>query len=782
MSKQRRKKGNMKIASEVTVRQLEEIQEPTLMDFWERNHVALTTECMNKDMKYDYGKNQQGARKILIAEALVFWSLIRKNICHGWHFSSADGKLERLNFIRPFVTSRNSFVAVVAMIELMPVDIWRRLLWDCNIDFVSFESFLRRLEVVQFTAITNAYEQLTEEQLQSSSAHNHSGRHLSKSAMSYNLLNLDFGFNAYPNGESDDKKVVEVSPWRFLSVKNHSDDFVVNTEFGKYFRLYKSARSNYVWNDDEHVELKTHICPGFWVTFFLHFLFWVGSPALCIFLISAFISGAMVNIPMWVALPMMLPAVITPLWFFVACVKFIVLWSADLSRRSTENQLSNQSPDESEEEELYETILARRTSRLKRQKFYFQILGVAAILIASALIFFLFDAYVGRPEGFIASACFCLYLVYGLFFTKEVRLPHFKELPPHISIPLIVGGELLFVLLGYQYAIYLVVGLDFAVQFIAFLLLKLSTGVIWLVVTGLPSLIKAIASIIWTVGVVWLVLAVPAAVLGIIMYASAKVTIDAQIKINYLMERVARLLSYASVVFFGYIMWEGMINHGYDMQTYIAIAICSIMTIALSLVSLCVAKAKNPEIIEVIDELKTYKLNRPEYFGYESFLQKNWLKLIDKNQKKDLIRFVDQFAVSLFWDKEEAKAVRLIMRYADEAMIRKLEGTWDSFTEIPVRLRLQALKSMLIGKLEFADAAKKAKDADADSKRMIASILQFLKTMCFPVVKFWRALVWLGKGIVFCGTKIVEGVMTLKYLYELFNKRCPYVMKSKLLR
>ncbi|PJE58354.1 MAG: hypothetical protein COU81_01230 [Candidatus Portnoybacteria bacterium CG10_big_fil_rev_8_21_14_0_10_36_7] len=75
------------------------------------------------------------------------------------------------------------------------------------------------------------------------------------------MLDLDFGFNEYPNGELDDTKVVEYSPLRFLSKKNHDDDFVVNQEDGIHWWLYSNARSNYLWKPSRQVTLKSSICP-----------------------------------------------------------------------------------------------------------------------------------------------------------------------------------------------------------------------------------------------------------------------------------------------------------------------------------------------------------------------------------------------------------------------------------------------------------------------------------------------------------------------------------------
>jgi hypothetical protein len=44
--------------------------------------------------------------------------------------------------------------------------------------------------------------------------------------------------------------------------------------------MYKTVRSNYVLFPNKDVKLSTHVCPGFWFTLLMHFLFWIISPVL----------------------------------------------------------------------------------------------------------------------------------------------------------------------------------------------------------------------------------------------------------------------------------------------------------------------------------------------------------------------------------------------------------------------------------------------------------------------------------------------------------------------
>lgn len=277
-----------------------------------------------KELTFKYGP--LGHEKMI--QAILFWKFIRNHLTTE-ELRKSDlavtiqefWKLRRL-FLSGFVANRNTFMTIIAMIESFSTSLWRKILWKENLDFVSFESFLRRLEEKHVRAIVESYISI-EKDMAFDKPFDEEKRYLSKSAWSYNLLGLDFGFNAYPKGEADDTKVMETSPFVFLSEKNHADDFVVNTEEGyggKYWWLYKKARSNYVWHTNRDVQLKTHICPGFWYTLFVHFLFWFASPLLSAFFIAMISSGNFHK-----ALLAIIPvAAITPLWLLVAGMKALV--------------------------------------------------------------------------------------------------------------------------------------------------------------------------------------------------------------------------------------------------------------------------------------------------------------------------------------------------------------------------------------------------------------------------------------------------------------------------
>ncbi|GEM_PF-6246430 len=262
-----------------------------------------------------YKSFDQGLEAI---EALTFWRFYRKILwdLDGLHNTMGHNTL-RIKFLDTAIKNSSGLIQFVAKLERLPSKVIKTLLWKENIDFQSFESFLRRLTTEQVSAIESAYhelfelkqvpscmlagrrkwlhhsltvEQLLEEPLYSKS------RYTSKSAWVRNLASLDFGFGKYING-SDDDAVVQDTSRKFLSIKNHINDFTVNKHDGIYWWLYRTLRSNYLWNRYGEVQLSQHICPGFWFT-----------------IIS------------WVFVVLISPVLVT-----LAGIKFALLWLVDKS-------------------------------------------------------------------------------------------------------------------------------------------------------------------------------------------------------------------------------------------------------------------------------------------------------------------------------------------------------------------------------------------------------------------------------------------------------------------
>lgn len=286
----------------------------------------------------------------LMMQALLFWKFVRESINFmnhtGEEQTSYDGytynALKRA-FLQEFICDDNKYIMYIVYIESMPTSIWRKMLWRYNIDFQSYESCLRRLSYDQICHIMNNYNDLFttgkkprvlklslrdritfafKKNLNQTLMEEYlfdKDRYVSKAAWAYSLLGLDFGFGKYPNGVDSDFELQDRKLSRFLSTKNHINDFVVNQEDnGLYWLLYKTARKNFVWKSwsKKEVQLKSHICPGFWATLILHLIFWVISPLI-------FINGAQDLIShhfhlSWYNAIFLAIGCITPLWLIAA--------------------------------------------------------------------------------------------------------------------------------------------------------------------------------------------------------------------------------------------------------------------------------------------------------------------------------------------------------------------------------------------------------------------------------------------------------------------------------
>lgn len=232
--------------------------------------------------------------------ALVFWRFVRNVV---FRQIPVD---ERRGFLILNAFNKNPNIAVISQLESLPDEVFKKVLWRGNIDFSSYEAFLRRLEADQRQLIATTFNELynlehrdvvvptvykksLRDRIKFSlkrktrakvlkGTYGANSRRESRNAWAFNLLGLDFGFGLYPHGVGNDQKISNAKFTRFLSIKEHINDFSVNQFDGKYWWLYSTARSNYVWKPGKKVELKTHICPGFWWTLIAHTLFWIVSP------------------------------------------------------------------------------------------------------------------------------------------------------------------------------------------------------------------------------------------------------------------------------------------------------------------------------------------------------------------------------------------------------------------------------------------------------------------------------------------------------------------------
>ena len=221
-------------------------------------------------------------------------------------------------FLKRFSLRPNRYVRIVSHLETLPSAVLRRLFWFENIDFQSFESFLVRITPEQEEAvrehseiflenypfsenrewkeypcfsegwqnsIANAFEKPSEQWKNRHSVLNEN-RYDGRAAIAHNLFGWDFGFKLYSDEKSDKPNPTSLAMQPLLSVRG--EEFSVNTESrGAYWWLYKTLRNNPIWGSGE-VELRSHVCPGFWMTVFAWALFLFVSPACLAFGLFSF--------------------------------------------------------------------------------------------------------------------------------------------------------------------------------------------------------------------------------------------------------------------------------------------------------------------------------------------------------------------------------------------------------------------------------------------------------------------------------------------------------------
>lgn len=95
-----------------------------------------------------------------LREALIFWWLIRDLENMSVHKAYA-----KFLFLHKYVysISRNKYMVIVAMVESLSTDVFREWLWQENIDFMSEESFLRRLSEAQINGLREWYKYIVKE-------------------------------------------------------------------------------------------------------------------------------------------------------------------------------------------------------------------------------------------------------------------------------------------------------------------------------------------------------------------------------------------------------------------------------------------------------------------------------------------------------------------------------------------------------------------------------------------------------------------------------------------
>jgi len=690
-----------------------------------------------------------------LAEGLLLWQFIRTTF-YSWQTKQREYYAEFVAKIK--LDPDNIYTQTVLNIEWLPTKAWRKILWQENINFESYESCLRRLTAEQHLVIANnakdfveakqvprifswfdkAFRGISYENLLKSNL-DYDQRYTSKGTLSYNLLNLDFGFNAYPGRENDDSKIVEFSPLRFLSTKNHEDDFIVNQEDGRYWRLYKSARSNYVYRPEREVKLKTHICPGFWYTLFVHFLFWIASPICAVIGIEQIADGYQLDLALS---SILIPGLLTPSWLLVALIKAFLGFI-------TENDWA-------------EKWIFKPMALLIAGSVLIAILAFVVMILCKA--FSLIYENVGLGGVFLLAWPTLLFIASVYLKIKNIAAgrPHsdidFDDLPDGSQTAwwlVFISGVIMLIIHFWDKILPEILGF---INYLALVITSLVTFAGW------PLLIFFMIFAIIPISSYWLK-----------RKEVDKMSLEEANKFYDTFNKILTLAMLAVLVSgFGLITYllynDHLISHS---TTIYLIIIGSVILTAL--------------ILSTQAKQTTYKLNPQTKRSYEALAKidpklfklsarNEWLQNMEEpNRIIMLSKIYDHLSGRLRDEKDKKHLMRLIVLKLDDRLIDELDPLMkDAVGYHCSDYKLPKVLMLVINGMTATEAIKKLTD---DEK--VTSVLAWQKFEARNARK--KVIGKFFKTIFYPLVKLFEWALTLKRLFELFNKRCPYVAKSKIL-
>ncbi len=728
-------------------------------------------------LEYDYEENKLLGKKELIVEALTFWKFVQLNMAYE------DMGVKR-EFLSNFIEERNTLVNVVAMIEFLPTSVWRKVLWRYNIDFMSFESFLRRLSVSQIRNIRENYQDLFEknvvprafsrpnrfigkitvENLLSEKVYHHE-KYKSKGSWSHNLLGLEFGFNAYVNGVTDDTKVVEFSPLRFLSVKNHVDDFIVNQENGKYWWLYKTAHSSYGWMWNKKIQLKTHICPGFWYTLLIHFLFWVISPAAFTGLMSMFAAKGFSGTSWLYIVPMGIPSIVTPLWLIMAGFRL------SFRRIFTE--------------ERRELIMRRARSVFSWSKKHekitilpVKIAGILALVVgmlgvlclaAQKIYEYLYPAF-GMEGMVVFGLTLPSYISYKIYyFFRHNRLPRFGEYPRYLAIPILfmmawLGGT--FFLMYHE---------------------TLWTAILWAVgimEIGWSLALKMIMDFLGIlrdfaleIGIIAFVAAIPLVLMAAMLLLEKLVD---EKKYDKLFNAILKYTGYSLIALLGFaVILTITTTFQFGLYLNIKVVIAHVLTFSLFAVTYYMAYKYNPESNRLNKTVSWANMGNNKVLGWHLF-KNSWVKALDDEAVGEVLLRAKGILFDAF-GYENPRAYPIVFPCMTKEILDKLDKCKKRLRGLSGDIALRAIKYIVRDGYDAKKAISIATSYVNAEKNRVKIVMIALKTVFFLPLFVWLILKSIVKLFLFIWEFIWEWVITIPRLYKLFNDRCPFVTKTKVL-
>lgn len=710
-----------------------------LLEDWQKTS-ETRTQTQFVCVEFAYGADEpQQQKKRQISEALAFWRLVTNSDLVG----------REKTWLEAFLQHENKLIGLVAIIELMPLVLWRRILWRYNIDFQSRESFLRRLKPEQLKAIEANHTDLaagrvprafsrwevftrgiTVEKLKNYQIEHQVNRFQSKSAWSFNLKPFDFGFNAYPNGERDDKAEFFVSTKKFLSAKKHENDFVVDKEFGGYWWLYRKARSNFAYRPYRKVELKPQVCPGFWWTIIIHLWFWIVSPAL---LVSHLLFAPAVkhvwNLPwLWlVALPF---ALLTPLWLLSASIRLLfkgVLWF------------------------LVDWLSETATDYLKIGMMVLGLMTLAlAVISTAANIYLVLVPHLGKLCSLsfiliiISTFALCVYRLSckenHLKFRREALQAWYAQLVLTAFAFLVIHGQAIF------RGVYL-----------------FFTWLIHLIISAASFLIASFA----VIGLYWLLLILPVGVVAISWYF-LRLPIEKQEKAFILLDRFSPLL------FAVYIAIPVVIAF-YKVGVIVGL-IFLVVAIIGWLGAIWMMRERNPvrhrtqAINRNINSFNSFLM-----LPYGLYIKNDKLQGMPEAEQRELLEKAARLICNIFgYGKGCSNYFYSLVAKLDQATLERFEK---------FRHKLGSLESLVVKdkvfwlmldqpELSYHAALQIAEHKQSEKKQSRQQAVASLKWLATPFI-------FAGKAIYRAASAFVELCQKLVFLYNEFNKRCPFIEQPK---
>lgn len=703
--------------------------------------------------------NINAVQKEVLINALILWKFLRK-----LKVALPEKRAFIKDFLKNNVLSENILIRIVAKIEALPSSVWRKLLWRENIDFSDYEPCLRRLNLEQIKAIEDNYSDLfgakkpktprvfkkswrdrvklffkiiNPEKLLSED-YNDASRNKSKGAYAFNLLGLDFGFSLYPEGDKSDHKITNQKWMRFFSIKAHINDFIVNMEDGKYWWLYKTARSNYLIYPNKDVKMKDHVCPGFWLTLIIQTLFWIVSP---IAIISAgiitynygFVSS--VSATLLFAFPMIA-------WTFLALVKMIFM-------------------------SFYRLISKNKVLQI----IGIGLIGVIVIVLVGIVLYAILStlglliASLSLIVGPILSVMFTLtaifYVIFGLmfiFYLDDSSRNTYKKIPSFIRFILHLSlGSFVIVILD-----------KFVTMAVVDIIVKVALNT-WNWFTSNPLINTWLLA---NIAFIWLFLYFYS-----IFINDEKKFASMEKTFTWL---TRGFMTLTSIIFSIWLIKEaetGSIDIGN--YTMFALAVL-LLVIGFSFIMVSTVNRDNIKerilasefVLGINDQLKgsAYKII------INKIMASAWLQKY-QDRKWEIASEIHLLSFKLFYTDPVSRTAftNLLINRGSEALIKQLSSDSKNINDLGLGDEDKLFLVQLIVKgASFEKALEKVEKRQKAYDRKLKLSKAIFVYIFFPFVM-------LGRGLILFFKTIQRFILTLKDLWDLFNKHCPFITKSRYL-